>query len=92
MEENFWNDKRSSSAVIKEINFEKDIVSEYKNLVKELENIEVLIDFVEAGEEEFLSELEEKHTTLKKDIDSFETRLLLDGEYDGNNADRKSVV
>lgn len=86
MEENFWNDKRSSSAVIKEINSEKDIVSEYKNLIEEVENIEVLMDFVEAGEEEFLSELEEKHIALKRDIDSFETRLLLDGEYDGNNA------
>lgn len=86
MEENFWNDKRSSSAVIKEINSEKDIVGEYKNLIEEVENIEVLMDFVEAGEEEFLSELEEKHIALKRDIDSFETRLLLDGEYDGNNA------
>lgn len=31
MEENFWNDKRSSSAIIKEMNDEKEIVAEFKN-------------------------------------------------------------
>ena len=38
------------------------------------------------GEEDFQEELEEKHKTLGKDLDHFDTRLLLDGDYDSNNA------
>lgn len=86
MEDNFWNDKRTSSAIIKEMNGEKELVAEFKNLVTELENEEVLIEFVEQGETDFQEELEEKHLILGKDVEHFDTRLLLDGDYDSNNA------
>ncbi len=86
MEDNFWSDKRTSSAIIKEMNGEKELVAEFKNLVTELENEEVLIEFVEQGETDFQEELEEKHIILGKDVEHFDTRLLLDGEYDSNNA------
>ena len=86
MEDNFWSDKRISSAIIKEMNGEKELVAEFKNLVAELENEEVLIEFVEQGETDFQEELEEKHIILGKDVEHFDTRLLLDGEYDSNNA------
>lgn len=86
MEDNFWSDKRTSSAIIKEMNGEKELVAEFKNLVAELENEEVLIEFVEQGETDFQEELEEKHIILGKDVEHFDTRLLLDGEYDSNNA------
>ena len=86
MEESFWNDKRSSSAVIKEMNEEKEIITEFKKLESEVGEEEVLIDFVEMGETDFQAELEEKHMILGKDIDHFDTRLLLDGEFDSNNA------
>ena len=86
MEENFWNDKRTSSAVIKEMNGEKELVAEFKKIVSELENEEVLIEFVEQGENDFQEELEEKHLILGKDVEHFDTRLLLDGDYDSNNA------
>ena len=69
MEESFWNDKRKSSAVIKEMNGEKEIVAEYKKLEAEVGEEEVLIDFIEMGEEDFQEELEEKHKTLGKDLD-----------------------
>ena len=86
MEDNFWSDKRISSAIIKEMTGEKELVAEFKNLVAELENEEVLIEFVEQGETDFQEELEEKHIILGKDVEHFDTRLLLDGEYDSNNA------
>lgn len=66
MEDNFWSDKRTSSAIIKEMNGEKELVAEFKNLVAELENEEVLIEFVEQGETDFQEELEEKHIILGK--------------------------
>ena len=68
------------------MNFEKNIVSRYEKLATEVEDEEVLIDFVESGETSFENELIEKHKALKYDIEEFEVNLLLDGEYDMNNA------
>ena len=66
------------------MNFEKNIVSRYEKLATEVEDEEVLIDFVESGESSFENELIEKHKALKYDIEEFEVNLLLDGEYDMN--------
>ena len=85
-EENFWSDKRKSSEIIKSMNFEKNIVSRYEKLATEIDDEEVLVDFVESGEMSFESELQTKHKILKSDIEEFEINLLLDGEYDINNA------
>ena len=85
-EENFWSDKRKSSEIIKNMNFEKNIVSRYEKLATEIDDEEVLIDFVESGEAAFENELQTKHKILKSDIEEFEINLLLDGEYDMNNA------
>ena len=85
-EDGFWSDKRKSSEIIKNMNFEKNIVGRYEKLATEVEDEEVLIDFVEAGENFFENELEEKHKILKNDIEEFEINLMLDGEYDMNNA------
>lgn len=86
MEDGFWGDKRKSSEIIKNINFEKNIIEKYNFLVSERDEEEVLIDFIESGEESFIDELSEKHKLLKKDTEIFEIALLLDGEYDGSNA------
>lgn len=85
-QENFWNDKRESAVVIKEMNKEKDILSTFDNLNDSQEEEEILIDFIENGEESFLEELDEKHKELKKNIDNFDTELLLNEPYDENNA------
>ena len=85
-EDGFWSDKRKSSEIIKNMNFEKNIVSRYEKLATEVEDEEVLIDFVESGETSFENELIEKHKALKYDVEEFEVNLLLDGEYDMNNA------
>ncbi len=68
------------------MNFEKNIVSRYEKLATEIDDEEVLIDFVKSGEISFENELLEKHKILKSDIEEFEINLLLDGEYDMNNA------
>lgn len=86
MEDGFWGDKRSSEKVIKEMNSLKDIVGEFSALENLSEEVEVLIDFVEGGEEDFSTELQEKIGELGRSIEIFDTKLLLDGEYDTNNA------
>lgn len=68
------------------MNEEKDIVKEFESIENMFFDEEVLIDFVSMGEEDFAEELEEKHSKLTHMIDNFDTKMLLDGEYDGNNA------
>ena len=85
-ENNFWNDKKSSSEVIKNLNFLKNIVATYGNIKYELEEISVLIEFVDTGDESFLDELFAKHRKVSEDLEDFDINLLLDGEFDINNA------
>lgn len=82
----FWNDKKSSEVVIKELNGLKDIVREFEGLEKKYEEIELLIEFYEGGETEFEDELDEKFKSFMKEFDEFNVKLLLDGIYDDNNA------
>ncbi len=86
MKDGFWNDKRESEKIIKEMNSLKDIIGEYRSIEKLSEEVEVLLEFVESGEEEFLEELEMKYKGLGKVVDAFDVKLLLDGDYDSNNA------
>ena len=86
LKDGFWNDKKKSSKTIKELNSLKAIVGEYNNLSDNIDELDVLIEFVEAGEEEFIEELDTKFKKLVKSLDNFDTSLLLDGEYDDNGA------
>jgi len=86
LEPNFWNDNKKAEIHLKELNLLKDIVSKHEKLLKDKEDIQLIIDFVDSGETEFEEELDEKYNILKQEIDDFETELLLDQEYDKHNA------
>ena len=68
------------------MNILKNIVSRYTELMNQCDEVEILIEFVETGEEDFIEELDIKFKNLKKDIETFDTDLLLDGEFDENGA------
>ncbi len=61
-------------------------MEEYESLKGLLEDTEMLIEFVEMGDEGFYSELSEKTVNLEKEIQNFKIRLLLDEKYDVNDA------
>lgn len=86
LEANFWNDKNKSEEVIKELNILKEVIREFEQINEVYEELGLLIDFFESGEESFAEELEEKYNLLKKNIEDFNIKLLLDGQYDDNNA------
>lgn len=85
-ESEFWNDKENSAKVIKELNGLKDIVGNFNKLQEKCEEVQLLIEFYENGETEFEEELNEKAAELVKEADKFNISLLLDSEYDNNNA------
>ncbi len=86
MQADFWNDRQSAEILIKDLNILKSEVGKYEKLVSDLDEVNLLIDFIDSGENEFEEELEKKYNKLSCEIENFETALLLDGEYDNSNA------
>ena len=84
--EGFWNDQNSSEAVIKELNVLKDTVKKFEDLELAFEDIKILVEFYEAGDESVAEELDSSYVNIKTDLNDFNTELLLDGPYDNLNA------
>ena len=83
----FWNDSKTSSAVLKDINNIKSKTEEYKrihnNLADAIELNEILsIETDESLERELNISIKE----LEKSIEKLEINTLLSGKYDANNA------
>ncbi|MGL4534768.1 MAG: peptide chain release factor 2 [Fusobacteriaceae bacterium] len=85
-EDGFWNDKKNSQKLIKESNELKDLTVVYEKIDMDYHDVELLIEFTDLGDEDSEKELEPRYEELLKEIDSFDTQLLLDKEYDFNNA------
>lgn len=84
--EGFWNDQKSSEAVIKELNVLKDTVKKFEDLELAFEDIKILVEFYEVGDESVAEELDSSYVNIKTDLNDFNTELLLDGPYDNLNA------
>lgn len=82
----FWNDRRKSSALLKEKKNIEEGISSCENLVKKLEDTLVAIEFGEEGDEQSAKEADTCITELTKEINVLETRRLLSGETDRNSA------
>ena len=87
LKEGFWNDKKQSNAVLKELKDIKYKVNTYKELCTEIVNLEEINEFLSVEEDESLSlELIKNTKKIEKDLSSFEITILLSGKYDSNNA------
>jgi len=68
------------------MNILKETVKKFENLENAFEDIKILVEFYESGDESVGEELNQAYKTLFRDIDNFNTELLLDGPYDNLNA------
>ena len=84
-EPDFWNTENSQE-ILKNISAKKKLIEEYDNLNGLFEDVSTIIEFIEMGDNSFENELGQKAQDLKNEIANFKTRLLLDEEYDMNNA------
>ena len=64
----------------------KKIKDEYIYLNSMYEEIQMILEFIEMGDNSFESDLEEKINILENEINNFKIKLLLDEKYDSNNA------
>lgn len=86
LDSEFWNDKIKSQTIIKKMNEAKEFVNQFNYLEELYLEEEILLEFVMSEENDFLDELFEKNKKLEEEIENFETMILLDGDYDLNNA------
>ena len=81
--EDFWSDQKSALNVISKLNFKRDIVSKYRDLVANLDDLTELLDI---ADDSILDSINESFEQLKKDTKEFETTRLFSGEFDSLNA------
>ena len=84
-EPDFWN-RENSQETLKELNILKKLIEEYEKISGMNEDVSVMIEFIEAGDDSFEKELDDKIDTVTEEIQNFKTKLLLDEKYDSNNA------
>ena len=80
----FWNDQEKAQCILKEAKILKLKVDQYDELFESLEDIFLMVELLEVGEEfkDFPQELD----ALSKKIEEFHIETLLSGEFDSNNA------
>ena len=84
---NFWDDAKSSQEQMKELKGLKGIIEEYKRLVSEYEDVEVLIQMgYEENDESLIPEIEEMMNHFVADFETLKLDTLLSEEYDKENA------
>ncbi len=79
----FWDNQERSSFVVQELSELKNIVKEMSNLDSNIKGLEELLS---SGEDEETRELiETEYNELLKSLNKFELYYLLDDDYDKNN-------
>lgn len=83
---NFWNDRKKSSALLKEKKSLEDGIAASENLCRKFDDSLVAIEFGEEGDLPSVKEADEFIASLQKEVNTLETRRLLSQENDRNNA------
>ena len=83
---NFWDDQKVAQELLKETKTYKDKIDNYEKLVNELEDLEMIVTFIDEGDISFESEFEERLTELEKNLYETKVSTLLYGEYDSSSA------
>ena len=86
-EPDFWNDKKKSEEVIKELNSLKNKYENIYNLRNHiLDNIDILENLKKDMDEDMYNLILDETSMIKTDLDNIETLELLNGEYDNCDA------
>ena len=86
-ESDFWNNQKNSSKIISECNTLKNILKEFNDLKNKIEeHIEMLQLLKENNDIELQQLLQEETKNIEKELDHITTILLLNKEYDKNDA------
>ena len=85
MQEDFW-DRKDNQEVLQEINILKLTLEQIEKINEVYSNIEILIDFIESGDENSKKELEKTYEEFVEITTEFSNKILLSDKYDTYNA------
>lgn len=86
-EEDFWDDVEHAQKTMQDLNALNKQIDEYYDLIKAMEDLEVLIDLViEEQAYDMYKEVSKELEVLTKESNEFKLNTLLSGEFDKNNA------
>ncbi len=83
---NFWNDKKHSEEVIKKLNYEKNNLDNTYKLLSDVSDYLEMARSLEQNDTSSISFLEEECNLLEEKVETIENVILLNGEYDKNDA------
>lgn len=87
MASDFWNNSQRVQTVNQRISTLKDEMGEFEKLQNTVEDLNVLLELaIEENETSLESEIQNGLSVLNPQFDTIELRLMLDGEFDENNA------
>lgn len=85
-EESFWNDPEEAQNTLKKAKNYKDKINSYNQLISDHEELDMMIAFIEEGDDSFQKDLIDGIENLEKNLDELKIETLLQGEYDKSNA------
>lgn len=84
--EDFWASPEKAQDTLKKISSMKNRIEEYDNLIKSIEELELIIELIsEEHENELYKDLKAQFQKVYKEAEEFKISTLLNGEYDKNN-------
>lgn len=81
----FWNDPEKAQGIMRQIDFQKNLVNRWDELNELRESIQVYLQFLEEGEA-VEEELEQETDTFVKKLEDLEMQNMLSGEDDHRDA------
>ncbi|WP_391510206.1 peptide chain release factor 2 [Clostridium beijerinckii] len=85
-ESGFWDNIKKAEEVTKKSKSIKDKIESFDKLKSQIEDIEVLKEIMEDDDEESANEIIQTLRDIQAQIDDYNMKVLLCGEYDKNNA------
>ncbi|MFA6661511.1 MAG: peptide chain release factor 2 [Bacilli bacterium] len=86
----FWNDPNNSSIVLKNVKKEKDIIDKSSDLQEKLDDLDLYISMYDEEsdtvKENATKEIDKLIDAISTELSEFEISMLLNGEYDQNDA------
>ena len=87
MQENgFWDDVNKAQEITQESKQIKDRIDSFRSLVSKIDDVEVLKELMDDGDEDTENEIISEISFVEKAVEQLKIETMLSGEYDKNNA------
>ncbi|HHU80264.1 MAG: peptide chain release factor 2 [Bacilli bacterium] len=79
----FWDNPKIAAEVVQKCNDLKETLEEYNELKNRVQDLEEILSF---NDESLLGDIADSISSIARDLEEFEVKLMLSGEYDHLNA------